>query len=174
MRFFTDKTGKQWQVELTVGTVVRVRKREPRFDLLDPVRKVNGMPLQVLLTTDPAEFYELLWLILEPQLETSGISPVQFGELLTGEHIIKAQVAFIEEWTDFFRSLHREDAAMSVETQQKVVVAATRMLKTRIATIDPTKMMTTIESRLEKEFSAQFGKLQASLESIHADSPGGN
>jgi hypothetical protein len=172
VRQFSDKTGRLWTIELTIGNVVRVRKREPRFDLLDPVKDLDGSPLQVVLTTDPAEFYELLWLLCEPQLEAVGIDPMAFGQLLTAEHIVKAQAAFVEEWTDFFRSLHRDDAAMAVETQMKLVTAATRMLTNRVAKIDKTKVMTTIEGRLESEFSKQFGRLQESLESIQDPTPG--
>ena len=174
MRQFSDKTGRLWTIELTIGNVVRVRKRDPRFDLLDPVKDINGTPLQVVLTTDPAEFYELLWLLCEPQLEAAGIGPVQFGESLTAENIIKAQIAFVGEWTDFFRCLHRDDAAMAVETQMKLVAAATRRLTNRVAKIDKTKVMTTIEGRLESEFSKQFGRLQESLDAIQEDSPGAN
>lgn len=148
---------------------MRVRSREPKLDLLDPNTDVDGRPLQVVLSTDLVQFWNLLWLIVEPQAASQDVTATQFGELMAADCLIEAQTAFFLEWRDFFQSLRRPDAAMAVETQAKTMAAAVKLVTSRMQTIDQAKLISTIESRLEKEISGQFGRLQASLESIRED-----
>lgn len=174
MKQFNDKNGRAWQIDLTIGTVMRVRSAEPVFDLLDSAKDVDGRPLQVVLATELVEFWKLLWLIVAPQAESKGVDATAFGEAMAADCLIEAQIAFFAEWRDFFQSLRRPDAALAVETQAKTMTAAVKLVTTRIASLDQTDLMKRIESQLEKRISGNFGRLQASLDAIQEDSPGDN
>lgn len=174
MKQFNDKNGRAWQIDLTIGTVMRVRSVRPEFDLLDPALQADGQPLQLSLSMNLRTFWEMLWLILEPQARLRDISAEQFGEAMAADCLIEAQIAFFAEWRDFFHSLRRPDAAMAVETQAKTMTAAMKLVATRIATLDQADLMKRIESQLEKRISGNFGKLRASLDAIQEDSPGDN
>jgi hypothetical protein len=174
MRQFRDKTDQSWQIDLTIGAVMRVRDAEPDLDLLDAAKQVDGKPLQVVLWIDLRRFWHLLWLLIEPQAEARQVSAQQFGELVSADCLVEAQLLFFSEWRDFFQSLRRPDAAMAVETQLKTQIAAVKMVEARIEAVDKTEMLKRIESRLEKDISSHFGKVQESLDAIRGDSPGGN
>lgn len=174
MKQFNDKTGRAWQIDLTIGTVMRVRSADPVFDLLDSSKDVDGRPLQVVLATELVQFWKLLWVIVEPQADAKGINAAAFGEAMAADCLIEAQIAFFAEWRDFFQSLRRPDAALAVETQAKAMTAAVKLVATKIANLDQTDLMKRIESQLEKRISGNFGKLQASLDAIREDSPGDN
>ena len=63
MRSFTDKSDQTWQIDLTVGAVMRVKSSsEGRFNLFDP-----GPKMADELATDEGTFWELLWHLIEPQ-----------------------------------------------------------------------------------------------------------
>lgn len=173
MKQFNDRTNKSWQIDLTIGAVMRVRGSS-EFDLLDPSQLVDGKPLQVVLSTDCVKFWELLWLIVEPQAIERGITAAQFGELMAADCLIEAQAAFMLEWHDFFRCLRRPDASLAVETQAKTMAAAVRLVTAKMNAIDQAGLMRSIESKLEKAISVQYGALQASLDAIQEDTPGGS
>ena len=174
MRQFSDKTGSAWQIDLTFGAVLRVRQRDAQLDLLDPTLQVDGQPLQVSLSLDLVRFWGLLWLLVEPQATAKGVTADQFGELMAADCLLAAQAAFFEEWRDFFRSLRRPDAGLAVETQARTLETALTLVAAKIKTVNQTELLTTIESRSEKEISGQFGKLRESWASIQGDSLGGN
>lgn len=172
MKQFNDKAGRAWQIDLTIGTVMRVRSADPAFDLLDPAKDIDGRPLQAVLSTEVEEFWSLLWRIVAPQAEAKGIDATAFGEAMAADCLIEAQIAFFAEWRDFFQSLRRPDAALAVETQAKTMTAAMKLVATRISTFDQTDLMKRIESQLERQISVQFGKLRESLDAIQEDSLG--
>lgn len=174
MKQFNDKNGRAWQIDLTIGTVMRVRSAEPAFDLLDAAKDIRGRPLQAVLDTELDEFWNLLWLIVAPQADSKGVDATAFGDAMAADCLIEAKIAFFAEWRDFFQSLRRPDAALAVETQAKTMMAAMKLVATRIADLNQADLMKRIESQLEKKISGQFGKLQESLDAIQEDSPGGS
>ena len=116
MRKFRDRNGREWSIDLTIGTVARVRKQSgKRFDLLDPSSVVDGEKLSTVLDEDLAAVYEVLWYIIEPQAVAAGLNAEQFGESMAADCIIAAQAALFAEWLDFFRDVQRPDLATALD-----------------------------------------------------------
>ena len=95
MRYFKDEKGDTWGVDLTVGSLLRV-KTATGFDLID---KPDSMPQNL------AALVDILWVTLEPQLTAKGVSQEDFAERLGGDSLEAAIDCFMEEWADFFRKL---------------------------------------------------------------------
>lgn len=173
MREFKDRDGRAWQIDLTIGNVLHVKRHsEGRFDLFDPSQTFDGQPLQVVLITDLTVFWEVLWLLVEQQAAAADVSAVAFGQAMAADCLVNAQQVFFDEWRDFFRSLRRPDAALSVETQAKTLATAVKLVTAKIQAIDQTRMQQQIETKLERELSATFGSVQASLAATLEDTPG--
>lgn len=95
MRYFKDDKGETWGVDLTVGSLLRV-KTATGFDLID---KPDSLPQEL------SPLVDILWVVLEPQLTAKGVSQEAFAERLGGDALEAALDAFMEEWADFFRRL---------------------------------------------------------------------
>lgn len=102
MKYFVDDKGDSWGVDLTVGSLLRV-KTALGFDLID---KPDSIP------HDISSLVDILWVLLEPQLTTKGIGQVEFAERLGGESLESGIDAFMEEWAGFFRKVAPSRAAM--------------------------------------------------------------
>ncbi|GEM_PF-2209071 len=92
---FKDKEGREWDLELNVSGVRRVRD-ECQVNLYEAL---DGQ-LVLKLSTDPVLMADVLWAIVEPQAE--GVTADQFGEALLGEWFDGAIKAFIEGLQGFF------------------------------------------------------------------------
>lgn len=102
MKYFKDDKGDSWGVDLTVGSLLRV-KTALGFDLID---KPDSVP------NDIASLVDILWVILEPQITAKGISQEAFAERLGGEALEAGIDAFMEEWAGFFRKVAPSRSAM--------------------------------------------------------------
>lgn len=173
---FVDSQGTAWQIDLPIGTVNRIRSvSDGRFDLWDPAHQINGKPQSERLLNDLPTFWELLWMLVEPTAEERGVSAADFGLLMAADCLVAAQLAFFEEWADFFRKLQRPDQALALEKNRLYRQKAVELIQTRIAQEPSLQALDAkVAAKLEAELSSSLGKLQASLESILADSPGDN
>ena len=169
MHKFSDRNGRQWSIDLTIGTVARVRKESgKRFDLLDPSSVVDGEKLSTVLDEDLATVYEVLWHIVEPQAVAAGITAEQFGESMAADCIIAAQAALFAEWLDFFRAVQRPDLATALDM---LTTARTRLAKAvaaRMSTIDVEATRAKMDSMIDRTLGQSFGGLQERLASILA------
>lgn len=174
MQQFVDRDGRTWQIDLNIGNVLHVKSvSEGKFDLLDPTKQgTDGHPLQVTLAVDPLTFWEALWLLVESQAEEAGVTAKQFGQAMSADCLVGAQQKFFAEWHDFFRSLRRPDAALSVESQARTLAVAVKMVTERVSQIDQAKLQRKIETRIEQAVNAAFGNVQASLDAILDPTPG--
>lgn len=173
MQKFTDRDGREWQIDLTIGNVLHVKRHSgDQFDLFDPTKDLNGQPLQVVLMSDLPMFWELLWLLVDCQATKAGVTVQQFGMAMAADCLVEAQQKFFDEWRDFFHSLRRPDAALSVEAQAKTLATAVRLVTARVSQIDRTKLESQIETAVAQAANAAFGKVQASLDAIPDLSPG--
>jgi hypothetical protein len=110
MRQFKDKTGHPWTLDLTIGTVQRI-KDSSRFNLWEPHEPIQADAeqkpdtLRERLLTDFPLFWELLAHLCEPQFAGQQITAADFGERMASDCLIAARQAFWEEWADFFLPL---------------------------------------------------------------------
>jgi hypothetical protein len=163
MRTFKDKTGAEWLLDLTVGSVMRLRRADSRFDLFDSNVKVGELPLSTALY-DPVLFWELLWHLVEPQAVTRGINAEAFGDLMAAECLIVAQTEFFGEWRDFFHGLQRQDHATALEKVAKYHAKALEMVAENLATVSP-KVDAIVNQKMATAMSNGRGRLQALLDS---------
>lgn len=134
MALFSDKNGKKWSIDLTIGAVDRVKRgTDGRVNLLHPESLVEGDQLQVRLMLDLLEFWEVLYLLVEPQCQREGVTAEQFGELMSADCLVSAQSVFCREWRDFFRKLQRLELATTLEKMQSWTEAARAKLNAAIA-----------------------------------------
>jgi hypothetical protein len=100
---FTDTTGREWKVEITIATVKRVRNE---FNDVDLVNIFDGGLLQ-RLANDPVLLCDVLYVICKPQAVERGVTDEQFGEAMGGDTIENATSAFMEGLTAFFHGPRR-------------------------------------------------------------------
>lgn len=175
MREFKDRDGNVWRIDLNIGNVFRVRSGSGgKFDLLDSTHDVGGQPLSVVLATDLHEFWEVLWFLVELQAREKSITAERFGQAMAGDCLIASQQAFLDEWRDFFHSLRRPDAALSVESQAKMIATAVELVTERIKQIDQPSLERKITATVERAVNAAYGTVRESLAAILDPTPGDN
>lgn len=170
MQTFKDKTGREWTIELTIGAVERLRKTSA-FDLYDPTKPVLGRlvsgladnrqpSLQERIGSDWSLFWELLFLIVEPDLTAAGVSADEFGRLMAADCLVEARLAFWQEWADFFRRLQNAPFARALELQQDLWAKTMELAKARM---ESPELKATIRD-LEKQISQAMDRaLEESL-----------
>ena len=169
MHTFADRNGRQWQIDLTIGTVARVRKESgKRFDLLDPSSLVDGAKLSTVLDEDLATVYEVLWHIVEPQAAAAGITAEKFGEAMAADCIVSAQAALFAEWLDFFRAVQRPDLATALDMMTTARARLAKAVAAKMATIDVEATKTAMQAKIDQTLGQSFGGLQDRLASILA------
>lgn len=170
MRTFKDKTGRPWQVDLTIGAVTRVKQASNgRFDLFD-AGKNN---LAESLWTGLEQFWELLWLLVEPQAAAHSppVTAAEFGEAMAASCLVSARQEFFAEWQDFFQTLQRPDQALPLEKLKTYMDQALAAMREKAA--DPALLAidARVKAKIESQLNSSLGNLLGELESILAASP---
>lgn len=171
MRQFKDKDGREWPIDLTVGTALRVKQESGgKFNLFDPESEVAGMPGRKLVSvvfaeqlSDYADLWELIYHVMGP---ADKPSPEDFGAAMAGDCLIAAQRVLLEEWQDFFRGLQRRDLSLVLEKQlayrNKAIALIERKIQDRLPAVD---------AKMESALNKSLGDWEASLDSTLARSP---
>ena len=121
MKVFKDKESREWEINLTIGAVKRVRDLVGvnLFELEE-----GDPPLLTRLSIDEILICDILYCLCKLQADRRGISDEQFGELLTGDVIMAGMDAFYAEMVDFFRVRGRMDRVKALQVQLKTVQMA--------------------------------------------------
>lgn len=98
---FTDKTGRTWPLEVTVGTV-RDLRRMLDVDLLSIIEPDSGLLNR--LATDAVLLCDVLYVVCHRDCQRLGVSDEDFGRSLGGEAIDGAIEAFLEAVDAFFQN----------------------------------------------------------------------
>jgi hypothetical protein len=168
MRTFEDKNGHKWRIDLTIGAVTRVKQAsDGRFDLFD-AGKNN---LAEKLWTDLEMFWELLWLLVEPEASDHSQTAEQFGEAMAAACLINARQAFFAEWQDFFQTLQRPDQALPLEKLKTYMDQALTAMREKANDPALTKIDLKVKAKIDSQLSSSFGKLLAELNATLADTP---
>ena len=99
MKTFTDRQGRDWPVEITVGSIKRVRDL-CGVNLLDIADGTGGV-LQRLYT-DPIFLCDVLYCLIKPTADERVVTDEDFGRMLSGDALDTAAEAVLGELTDFF------------------------------------------------------------------------
>jgi hypothetical protein len=168
MRTFDDKTGHKWRIDLTIGAVTRVKQAsDGRFDLFDAGK--NNLAEQ--LWTDLEMFWELLWLLVEPEAADHSKTAEQFGEAMAAACLINARQAFFAEWTDFFQTLQRPDQALPLEKLKTYMDQALTAMQEKATDPALTAIDAKVKQKIDRQLSSSFGSLLAELNATLADTP---
>jgi hypothetical protein len=120
MRIFKDGQGREWTLAITIGAVKRLKAALEDVDL---TRIGEGdPPLCDRLTGDVILLCDVLFCLVKAQAESLSVDEAQFAELLGGDVLRKAILAFWGELTDFFRDLDRPDVARLTEARRKLLI----------------------------------------------------
>lgn len=123
-RFFTDSTGRQWHVEITVNTIRRVRKALG-VDLLAVFD--DGCKLLDRLQDDAVLVCDVLYVICRPD-----ISDEEFGQRLASSSLANAQETFFEALADFFPQPEKAKTLRLLREKMKEVEAAFQKMKNEV------------------------------------------
>ena len=102
MHMFTDTQGRPWTITLNVDAIRRVRS-VLNVNLLEAI---EGKLLERLIT-DPVLLCDILFVVVQPDAISKGVSDEDFGRALGGDVLDVATTALLEELVDFFPSAKR-------------------------------------------------------------------
>jgi hypothetical protein len=193
MSTFKDSKSETWDVSLTIGAVLRIKKvSNGKFDLLEPTKD----DLCTKLNSDYGEFFEVLWLLVEPQARTKaptegelklrakreaerkridpavdllpaaaeGITAEEFGERLASACLLEAQRKFFEEWASFFHGLQRAAEGTALEKMQALTDEAAQQVRQRVMT-ETAGLVEKAAPKFAEILNKECGNLQALLAS---------
>lgn len=176
MSQFVDSSGQSWTIDLSFGDVLDIRQNTvAAIDLLSPSlpQSPGSTPLHMLLATDLLKFYDLLQLIVAPQMSERGIDAKQFGKLMAADCLVEARQAFFDWWRDFFHKLGRPEVAAAIEKTMEYLAYTIEGVKKRmaetLAEIDPQA-----KAKIDEELNAGRGRLREYLDSTLARSRSDN
>lgn len=138
MKTFTDSAGRTWTLAMNVAAAKRV-KGLLGVDLLQ--LEAGSPPLITRLGTDVILLCDVLYALVAPQAETSGVSDEQFGQALGGDAILAAQRAFWEELVDFFHRLSRDDVVGVITKQRTAIELAVSRVAQEIGALSAERMV---------------------------------
>lgn len=169
VRQFKDSKGDVWDIALFIGPVLAIKtKTNGKFDLLEP----QSSELLKRLG-DPAEFYELLWYLVEDQANQRGVTAIEFGKRLAAKCFVDARQQFVLEWADFFRDNQREDAAIALETHHQLMAVAIEEISQRIKE-DTKGLVERAMPKMREVLNSASGSLQDALAQTLALTPSGS
>jgi len=151
MRTFSDATGHDWQIALTLGSAARV-KDALSVDLLQP--EAGDPPLLTRLGTDELLLGEVICCLLADQFEKHKVTAEEVSNSFDGKTLLAAQSAFYEELIDFFLNRGRADRAKMVAAQAKAIEAAIKMAEARIDALNVDQAVSGVMSGQSPALSA--------------------
>ena len=137
MKTFTDKSGRIWEIAITLGAAKRLRDKLD-IDLLQPEQ--GDPPLLTRLGTDEILLGEVLCELLSGQFDAHGVGADDIMDAFDGATLLAAQDAFYEDLVDFFRGRGRTDRSRAVETQAEIIRLAIAKAEMKIEQIDMTTL----------------------------------
>ena len=180
MREFKDKTNNRWKLDLTVGTVIRVKQESAgRFDLFDPASKPDEGQRELCSIlfaeqmSDWAIVWEVLYLVVRPQLDGKYDSAA-FGEAMAGDCLVAAQKELLAEWKDFFHALQRPDLAVMLEKQLAYQAKAIELVQEKLKSPALAEIDSRVEAAMRRTMNEKLGDWEASLDSILGPTPSGS
>jgi len=138
MSSFKDKNGDVWLIELTVGTVKRV-KNALGADLMGVASRDSR--LLESLYEDPELLVNVIYVLCSEQCEARKIDDETFGNLFNGDAIFQATEALVEGLVDFFPKGRQELLKKVVEKLKVAEGLAATKIGQEIDNLDLEKLM---------------------------------
>lgn len=138
MATFCDRNGKQWVIDITVGSISRVRKStgvEIGKLLTDQLK-----PLGELLE-NPEVFMSVVYELLVDRGDTTA---EEFADAMSGDELDAAQTAFLDALTDFTPSRQRETVRTLIGKIRQLADSLTAQSKTNVDNLDVSTLIDTV------------------------------
>lgn len=190
MKTFKDREGQEWEIELPYGEITRIKEdSQDQFDLADAQKNELGKRLD----DDLSLFFVLLWHIVKPQASfvmpsarelrrrgnaqavpsVPGITAGEFGRRMSGDVLIAALDAFMQEWADFFHQVQRPDQAAALESISLIRSATVAKIKAKLASSEALQSLPErVNAKVDQILTKPFEDLRASLDLILSGTPG--
>ncbi|RPI60585.1 MAG: hypothetical protein EHM48_06995 [Planctomycetaceae bacterium] len=117
MKTFKDNEAREWNVEVNVDSVKRVKS------LLDVNLADITEDLVKQLSEDPIMLCDVVYVLCKPQADQRNVTDEQFGRSMAGDSIEAAAVALMEELVNFTRNPARRAMWRKVLDKQKRIEA---------------------------------------------------
>jgi hypothetical protein len=157
MADFRDSAGKKWSYTLNIGTVMRIKRADSRFNLFESDKLAEGVH------KDLGDFWELLVHLVQPE------DAEAFGEAMTPECLVLAQGSFFKEWADFFHALQRHNEAVALEKLGAYQKKAVELVKAKLDSPEMTELDRDVEQKMSETLNDSFTKLRESLALTRSD-----
>ncbi len=109
MAAFTDRTGRDWPVDVNIDLVRRLRRAVDKLDLMNPSDVGRMMK-------DPALMLGVLWQAVEPVADRRGVDYIGFDNAIADDATLTAAIESLLESLASF-SLARGNRAMAILMQ---------------------------------------------------------
>jgi len=146
MKTFVDSTGRAWTISMTIGEAARLRDAL-KVNILSPELD----DVLVRLVTDDLFLFEVLNVLLLPQMEKYDIAAEEVRSLFDGGTLLRAHTALYEELLDFFRQRGRADRAQMVLTQTKLLDEGIHQAQSQLEEMDVVKTVSGLMSGKSQE-----------------------
>lgn len=148
MKTFQDNQDRQWEVELNVDALKRVRGAL-EVDLLTVMDGGEDSLLERLVA-DPVLLCDVIFVLCRPQAEKKKISDEDFGRAMAGDAIDAATTAFLEEVVNFFPRARREVLGKALKKIKKLEAMA---LKAAAKVLDGKALDKKLQAELDEKLS---------------------
>lgn len=149
MHSFKDKSGRDWNVDITIGAVKRV-KAELKIDLMEVL---NGTLFE-RIGSDPMLVMDIVWSIVKPD-DSNGTAREAFDKQIGGQQITDASKAFVDELVDFFQSRGPALAAAVSRVDQETKRAVTAI----VSLIESPEMAKKLQDAVDQTLASARGVL---------------
>lgn len=137
MRIFKDAENREWSVDITVGTLRRIRELSG-INLATPAALANGDTMG-RLSDDLVLLSDVLYAAVKPQADAKGLDKEQYTDAIRGDAINDGTYALLYALADFFPKVQgqlfarlldasKEAQAKAIEDAEKAVQSATERL----------------------------------------------
>jgi hypothetical protein len=176
MQTFKDSGGHAWTIDLNVGTVIRVKDASGgRFNLFDPESRLGERTLLSVLfaeqMSDWPTVWEVIYLVIEPQLTGKYDSAAQFALAMPPECLVAGQRALLSEWRDFFQGLQRPDLATTLEKQTAYHQKAVELVQEKLKDPVLSQIDARVEAKMRQTLNSSLGDWAESCDSILGPTP---
>ncbi len=157
---FTDNAKNDWDVDISVATIRRI-KSVLDVNLLDVAE--DGGKLAKRLEDDPVLLIDCLFVCCEKQAAARNVKDVDFGEAMFGDTLEAAANAFWEALVAFFPPAKRR---LLEKARQKLKALETKALELCNRRLDSPELAAKLDGILEntkREIDAHFGTPSPSL-----------
>ena len=140
---FTDSTGHEWHVEITLADVKRVSKTlgiNLATDALEG-NESGESPFLMTLATDIIALVDMLYVLIKPQCDELGLDDEQFAQRLTPESLPDLYGAFFNSLQIFFAGLKKEAVVAAIQKTIDTVREGDKQIAKHVLRVDPKKLI---------------------------------